>query len=65
MDLSKWLKLDHRKIVPGYRFFKCSFCGQEDKIKTRDCHTLSVEECKFCGTDNSPVNFEEHPEWES
>lgn len=50
-------------LVPGFRFFTCSECGEVYSVTTRDCHSPSLEICPNCNKENVPLYLEEHPEW--
>lgn len=52
-----------RKIVSGYRIFKCDNCLLEVKWPTRDCHSPSGEHCPECLNFIHPSGHEEHSEW--
>jgi len=51
-----------RKIIPGFRFFECTECGNKWKDSCRDCYSLSGESCR-CDCFITPHEAEEHLEW--
>lgn len=64
------MKKDIINLVPGYKFYKCPYCGMKWEERSRDCHSPSGVDCDrecckilgpmFC----YPSGYEEHPEWD-
>ena len=61
-----------RKLIPGWRHFKCTDCGHEWREASRDCQSLSVSGCPKADYGSIPhvmglgevIDFTPRPDWE-
>jgi hypothetical protein len=56
------MESEMKKIIPGFRLFRCDTCNNEWKYPCRDCYSSSGDSCR-CGDSVYPLECEEHPEW--
>lgn len=54
-----------RKLIPGFRYFKCERCWTEWKMQCRDHDTPSGATCMKCHHFETPYKSEPKPDWET
>lgn len=48
---------------PGWVYYSCQWCGFRWSHKSRDCTSLSGDDCDNCGEFCSPNGHQMHLEW--
>jgi hypothetical protein len=55
-NLREFIFATRRKLIPGYRFFRCDEFDHAWEEKSRDCQSPSDESCTKCGELSHPYN---------